>query len=84
MNDFITNSDINSLGTLISTFTSLSHTWLSLYSTGDKQGWQKPTIYQIGLASFTMANKSPNTWYFGDNPLPLIEISNNTSLNKTN
>ena len=57
MNNLITNSDINSLGTLNATFLDLLYAWLTLYSTSDKHCWQKPTIYRISLASFTMENK---------------------------
>ena len=34
-------SDISSLGTLDSKFPVLSHDWLTLYNTGDKQGWRE-------------------------------------------
>ena len=41
MHDFISNSEINSLGTLNVTFPFLSHAQMNLYYTSDKQGWQK-------------------------------------------
>ena len=41
MYGFFVNSEINSLGILNATFTALSHAQLTIYSTGDEQGWHK-------------------------------------------
>ena len=48
INDYITNSDINSLGTLNATFPAFSHDRLNLYNTGDDQGcWKTCRFYAV-------------------------------------
>ena len=50
MNNLITKIDIRSLGTLNATFPALSHTRVTVYSTGDYQGGRKngrpPSLWQ--------------------------------------
>ena len=55
MKILITNSEINSLGTLNTTFTTFLHARLTLYSTGDNQGGQK-------TVRFTAAVWPPSLW----------------------
>ena len=55
MKILITTSEINSLGTLNTTFTAFLHARLTLYSTGDNQGGQK-------TGRFTAAVWPPSRW----------------------
>ena len=82
MYKIITNNDINGLGTLNAKFLSLSYIQLTDYSTIVNKFDVKPTIYRIGLASFTMANHMLNEQSFIDELLPLHEKSKNTSSSK--
>ena len=41
MYKMVPTSDIKSFNTLNAMFMALSHAWLTLYSTGEKHGWQK-------------------------------------------
>ena len=55
MNDLITNSEINILGTLNATFSAFSHDRLALYSMSDDQGCRK-------TGRFTAVDQPSSRW----------------------
>ena len=59
----ITNSDINILNALNATLPALSHARLTVYSTGDEQGWQKFYNLSQRFGLFHYGKKYPNAWY---------------------
>ena len=74
MNNFITNSDINSLENLNSTFMALPYAQLNLYSTSEKQGWQKTDNLLQLFGLLHKVKKYQNSWFVSATLLPLLEI----------
>ena len=74
MNNLIANSYINSLGTLNATFPALLHTQMTLYSTGNNQGWWKLVILSQWFGPLHDGKLSKNVWSFRDSLLTLLYI----------
>ena len=72
MYEMIPISNINGMSTLNSTFPALSHAQLTIYSTGDENGWRKTKDLPQWSASFTLENHPQNVLYFDDRLLPLV------------
>ena len=74
MNNSITNSEINSLGTMDAKFTALSNSLQNLYSTSENQGGRKIVLFTAVVQPSSQCQMKRKTPCLLLPPLPLLDI----------